>query len=709
VSRPPLLKSFAKDVTPPSDTPDEIPRAQSVASSESQTDEIATNHTGIQTDYKFDMPSSPPTPSLEQAYDELSVKYDQLQRGHTKILKKNEFLQNQCTAVKEAHDILIAKYRKDKLKWKAWTEHDQARRELTKKRMQEDSNRRRTTSPINKVFNTPALTSSPPRPPALSPDNSPIKSIVRETPLPVEKSVFDDEPVKKGGLFSGLQPSKVASFPKELDEMPDVNRKTPAVEQIDEAPSEASSIPETMEQDQPQLPTDIRQMVPLSRTTTGDSDITPSDATTSDTGDDNEITPKAKPPATAHRQEQMFPPPKIEQKSPASSREGTSWSKPVVIKSEPQSSQNDPGYLIPTQDSLDLDDVAPDQERELPRKRRKLDDQSDGVVIRQEEPEEDDMLLDEQDDHPVLPAVHFLDPDILPPPRRPSDMLKTPARKTPIAAPRKSPQTSTTRRGPVATSTPAKRSKRSHSKALVHVLEDGTDGDKAVNLNKGVPDIRTKTRLDDLLSTPMPRSPSLRAIGKEGVNAPPKKRDVFTTPVNPAATGKRQADTDPLPPRENTADAARVAQTKEREPAERIVINPAANDGLNYAFHEVVRDKEKRKCLPGCTRACCKQVGKFVETAGLPLVEKRGPRWRSSSPAGPSQDELEEQRFIQLYGRHREAFPRRKTPPFFWESEMLDTQQLKKQHEEADRMEKEKEEMRRKEAQKPGGRFMFKR
>jgi hypothetical protein len=90
--------------------PDGIPRAQSVTSSESQTDEIVTNHAGIQTDYKFDPPSSPPTSTLDQAYDELSIKYDRLQQEHTKILKRNEFLQSQCTSLEETNDLLIANW-----------------------------------------------------------------------------------------------------------------------------------------------------------------------------------------------------------------------------------------------------------------------------------------------------------------------------------------------------------------------------------------------------------------------------------------------------------------------------------------------------------------------------------------------------------------------------------------------------------------------
>lgn len=109
-------------------------------------------------------------------------------------------------------------------------------------------------------------------------------------------------------------------------------------------------------------------------------------------------------------------------------------------------------------------------------------------------------------------------------------------------------------------------------------------------------------------------------------------------------------------------------------------------------------------------------------------IRRRGPRWRSSSPPStqglsevgkegrdgqPSwrdgedddgevnendcdedervEDKKREERiFVQNYSRHRDAFPRRRTPPMFWESDMLDTQAVIRQHLEADKMEAEK-------------------
>jgi hypothetical protein len=57
-------------------------------------------------------------------------------------------------------------------------------------------------------------------------------------------------------------------------------------------------------------------------------------------------------------------------------------------------------------------------------------------------------------------------------------------------------------------------------------------------------------------------------------------------------------------------------------------INPDYNQGLDYAFTETVRSKEARKCLPSCTKHCCKNgLKKFLEAAGMPRAPQNGPRW----------------------------------------------------------------------------------
>jgi len=51
-------------------------------------------------------------------------------------------------------------------------------------------------------------------------------------------------------------------------------------------------------------------------------------------------------------------------------------------------------------------------------------------------------------------------------------------------------------------------------------------------------------------------------------------------------------------------------------------INPSANDGLNYAYDAVVRNKEERRKMHGGDCECCKE---YYRTVG-PLPPRRNPR-----------------------------------------------------------------------------------
>ena len=249
------------------------------------------------------------------------------------------------------------------------------------------------------------------------------------------------------------------------------------------------------------------------------------------------------------------------------------------------------------------------------------------------------------------------------------------------------------------------------------MLEDGTDGFAALpaETSTGAP---ASTVLDKLLSTPPPKPTNLSAHTaplKERLRG--ERRGGADTPL--AAPASQPPASDPLP-RKNGVDASRPkprpSPTDDHLSA--FKVNPAANDGLDYAFHETVRNREARKCLPGCTRACCRELGKFIEAAGLPPAERRGPRWQSSSPCrAPSQSHgraeealrarQEEIEFVNRYGRHREAFPRRVSPPGFWDSEMPDTQALQRQRAEAERIERDRLALRRREADRGArGRFV---
>ena len=172
-------------------------------------------------------------------------------------------------------------------------------------------------------------------------------------------------------------------------------------------------------------------------------------------------------------------------------------------------------------------------------------------------------------------------------------------------------------------------------------------------------------------------------------------------------------------------------------------INPDNNQGLDYAFTEVVRNHDQRRCLPGCTRpSCCGSVfRKLIELGGLPTPRTAG-LW-SSSPPDENEDDTQEQAntrllkeylgadyerrlkemseaqrkealldaktraFADRHGRHRQAFERRATPPGFWRTDMPSTQEAEMDREEAKGLERRRVEEMYREAMREGGRWRF--
>ena len=64
-------------------------------------------------------------------------------------------------------------------------------------------------------------------------------------------------------------------------------------------------------------------------------------------------------------------------------------------------------------------------------------------------------------------------------------------------------------------------------------------------------------------------------------------------------------------------------------------------------------------------------------------------------------------RMAQVYGKHRQRYERRTTPPGFWRVGFPSTQEVEIDRERAERMEREQVEERRKEAMREGGRWVF--
>jgi hypothetical protein len=161
---------------------------------------------------------------------------------------------------------------------------------------------------------------------------------------------------------------------------------------------------------------------------------------------------------------------------------------------------------------------------------------------------------------------------------------------------------------------------------------------------------------------------------------------------------------------------------------EHFKINPSFNHGSDYAFTDVVRGRELRKCLPGCTKPeCCgNKFRKFVEFAReheeptLSQEEQDARLLREYLGDNESQlqnmTEVEkEELLIQARTRdlankaskHRHAYERRRSPPGFWRSDFPSTQELQTDRQEAANRERELVQQRYEEAMRPGGRWLF--
>jgi hypothetical protein len=170
-------------------------------------------------------------------------------------------------------------------------------------------------------------------------------------------------------------------------------------------------------------------------------------------------------------------------------------------------------------------------------------------------------------------------------------------------------------------------------------------------------------------------------------------------------------------------------------------VNPKANAGSDYAYTDVIRNRDQRKCLPGCIRPeCC--GSKFRALARtLPKPAANGARLLESDPSddasspqsendlllaflGPGSEEkirtltsvARENLLLEAktkmtadrYGKmHRYAHERPSSPPGFWRTEMPGTQEEVVDRLDAKKKEREEVEKRYREALKEGGRWMF--
>ncbi|KAJ5126214.1 DNA repair protein Sae2/CtIP [Penicillium atrosanguineum] len=153
-------------------------------------------------------------------------------------------------------------------------------------------------------------------------------------------------------------------------------------------------------------------------------------------------------------------------------------------------------------------------------------------------------------------------------------------------------------------------------------------------------------------------------------------------------------------------------------------INPARNEGLDFAYDAVVRKKDDRKCISGCTRpGCCgdrframARLGGLAANTSAEQAEKDQrileeyvgeDRHLLDGLGGQDRDNLLVEARARIlanqYGRHRHTHQRARSPPGFWRTDMPDTQEIESDREAAQRLEREKVEERYREAMRPGG------
>ncbi|KAB5525602.1 DNA repair protein endonuclease SAE2/CtIP C-terminus-domain-containing protein [Coniochaeta sp. 2T2.1] len=157
-------------------------------------------------------------------------------------------------------------------------------------------------------------------------------------------------------------------------------------------------------------------------------------------------------------------------------------------------------------------------------------------------------------------------------------------------------------------------------------------------------------------------------------------------------------------------------------------VNPTFNNGHDFAFTEVVRNKDERAELPGCVdEQCC---GKFFRTMAKSELEAAGPTlihrpadiilmedylgdqvYKLGSMKRQEKEELWLEAKIRdlanKHGKHKHRFQRRQSPPGFWNADFPSTQENQKDRAEGEKREKRMIEERYREAMRPGGRWLF--
>ncbi|KAI5467200.1 DNA repair protein endonuclease SAE2/CtIP C-terminus-domain-containing protein [Mariannaea sp. PMI_226] len=413
-----------------------------------------------------------------------------------------------------------------------------------------------------------------------------------------------------------------------------------------------------------------------------------------------------------------------------------------IIKTEPHT-ESSPlvttvASLLDIQDSIDLGEVA--QKIATPRKRRDFEASTRGELVRNAMP---DAVL-----ATPMPLYVRADPILQPQTARPSARNSA---LTPLSVNRRVIQSGGDKpriQKPVAPP------KRGLSHRISSLAEDGGvyKEDVPAGHLKGADQPVPKGRLDALLNTsampndePLIRSPRPRARANlaDSLTIPGRRELPFErekqprdnlTNQQPDTASRSSAARSRLPQntRSPLAHKGSAALLRNKPPSELRLddfkINPLANEGYDFAYSDVVRDKDSRAELSGCTdmHCCGKNWRAFAisQRPNAPLTPAQRQEeqrllenymgnfaYRLSSMSREERDELwveaKAQELADKHGKHRHRYSRMQSPPGFWNADFPSTQELDTERAEAAKREKQTIQERYREAMRPGGRWIF--
>ncbi|KAJ5092680.1 DNA repair protein Sae2/CtIP [Penicillium angulare] len=285
-----------------------------------------------------------------------------------------------------------------------------------------------------------------------------------------------------------------------------------------------------------------------------------------------------------------------------------------------------------------------------------------------------------------------------------------------------------------------KKAKFTDPSAILSISEDGDTGDSSAPSNyAGTPSMPgpkashvgtqsgcTQGRLEGLLEKPFrSRTPLVPFNGKANTGTTPGEES--------RPTNDRSSQQQPQSPHKSPSQGGQIINPEDEpyrsRPLHRLTldhfkINPQNNQGLDYAYTAVVRKRDDRKCLSGCTRPeCC--GGKFRAMARLGGLPAKSPAEQKEEDQrvleeyvgndlnlldGLNGEERENllieartRAMANQYGKHRHSHQRARSPPGFWRTDMPSTQEIESDRQAAQRLEREKVEERYREAMRPGG------